>query len=95
MTGRDLRRVELYDPAVGFTRVADAPAPFGPRFAAPLRDGRVTSEAVGTPSTGGRRDRPLLHFTTLRTTRGPRPRPYRTHLLPILEPGSPLSTAAS
>lgn len=41
IAGRDLRRVELYDPDIGFRRVADAPAPLLLHFAAPLHDGRV------------------------------------------------------
>jgi hypothetical protein len=39
--GRDLRRVDLYEPSTGFRRVADAPAPLTTHFAATLEDGRV------------------------------------------------------
>lgn len=41
LAGRDLRRVELYDPGMGFRRVADAPAPLLLHFAVTLHDGRV------------------------------------------------------
>ena len=41
LAGRDLRRVELYDPRIGFRRVADAPAPLLLHFAVRLQDGRV------------------------------------------------------
>ena len=41
LAGRDLRRVELYEPGIGFRRVADAPAPLLLHFAVTLQDGRV------------------------------------------------------
>ena len=41
IAGRDLRRVELYDPVIGLRRVADAPAPLVSHFAVALHDGRI------------------------------------------------------